>query len=183
MQNTVNNQLKVVKTSSRLIRLGHLGYESIRQASLKFSIFAQIALAGMMFLTAADVILRYIFDSPIPGAYELTEYAMAIFVGTGIAYCGIKNAHVDVDLFVSRLSKRTHANFGSFTGLLSLGIFSLITWNTFILMKNVRSLETTSPALGIPVYPFIILVGVGCGLLTLVILTGFIDSIYKAVKK
>ena len=182
MQNTVTKSIET-KGTSRIIRLALLGYEAIRQASLKLSFVSEVALAAMMFLTATDVILRYIFDRPIAGAYELTEFAMAIFIGTGIAYCGIIKGHVDVDVLVGKLSQKTQAVFASVTGLLSCGLFALITWNTFTFMKNILSLNTTSAALSIPVFPFIIIVGAGCGLLTLVIFAGFIESTYKAIKK
>ena len=91
--------------------------------------------------------------------------------------------HVDVDVLVGKLSERTQAFIGIITGLLSTGLFALITWNTFVFMKNIRNLSTTSAALGIPVFPFVIVVGIGCGLLTLVIFTGLIQTTYKAIKK
>ena len=47
-------------------------------ACLRF--VAMTVLAGMMFLTAADVILRYIFNRPVTGAYELIEFLMAILI-------------------------------------------------------------------------------------------------------
>jgi TRAP-type C4-dicarboxylate transport system permease small subunit len=182
MRNTVSKEIQNKQKASRLVRLALLGYRVIRQLSLKLSFIAEVALAFMMFLTAADVLLRYLFNRPIAGAYELTEYAMAVFIGTGIAYCGILKGHVDVDILVGKLRPRVQAIFAVFTGLLSLGLFALITWNTFVLMQNVRSLDTTSPALVIPVFPFIALVGAGCGLLTLVIFVGVIESVYKAIK-
>ena len=46
-----------------------------------------LVLAAMMFLGAADVILRYFFNSPISGAYELVEYMMAIIVPFGLCVC------------------------------------------------------------------------------------------------
>ena len=39
----------------------------------------------MMFLTAMDVIFRYMFNRPITGSYELIEFMMAILVSFGIA--------------------------------------------------------------------------------------------------
>ena len=46
-------------------------------------------LAAMMTLTAADVCLRYLFNRPIMGAYELNEFMMAVFVGFSFAYTAI----------------------------------------------------------------------------------------------
>ncbi|UCG64349.1 MAG: TRAP transporter small permease, partial [Deltaproteobacteria bacterium] len=62
--------------------------------------------AAMMFLTATDVILRYIFNRPISGAYEVIEYMMAILIPFGLAYCALQGGHVSVDLLVSRFPKK-----------------------------------------------------------------------------
>ena len=43
-----------------------------------------MAFALMMFITAADVLLRYIFNRPISGTMELTSYMMAVVVGFGL---------------------------------------------------------------------------------------------------
>ena len=43
------------------------------------------ALTLLMLLTAVDVCLRYLFDSPITGSYELSEFMMAILVAFGLA--------------------------------------------------------------------------------------------------
>ena len=37
-------------------------------------------LFGMMLLTTADVILRYFFNRPITGSFELTQYLMVMIV-------------------------------------------------------------------------------------------------------
>jgi TRAP-type C4-dicarboxylate transport system permease small subunit len=179
MQNIQTNSIN--NTPSRLVRLGLQAYYALDKASRSVSFVSEAALAFMMFLTAADVLLRYIFSMPITGAYELTEYAMAVFVGAGIAYTGIVKGHVDVDVLVSKLAPKTQAIFACFTGILSSALFALITWNTFIFMRNVISLNTTSAALLIPVFPFVVIVGCGCGLLTLVILAQLVQSFYKAI--
>src|SRR3989304_4130225 len=64
-------------------------------------VIAVIILAAMMFLMTADVILRYIFGSPLPGAYELLQFMMSIVIPFGIAYCAHEKGHITVDvLFV-----------------------------------------------------------------------------------
>ena len=39
-----------------------------------------VILAFMMFITAADVCLRYFFNRPIMGAYELTEITLVVWM-------------------------------------------------------------------------------------------------------
>ena len=60
---------------------------------------------AMMCLTSADAISRYLFNSPIVGAYEITEkYLMvaAVFLGLSFAYRG--GGFIRVTFLVDRLS-------------------------------------------------------------------------------
>lgn len=140
-------------------------------------------LAGMMFLTALDVALRYIFNSPLPGAYEVIEYLMAIVVPFGIAYCGHQGSHVVVDLLVVRLPKRVQAIIGSITAFLSLGLLILITWQNLIYIKEQYESKLTSAVLLLPVYPFIGIVAVASAVFCLVLLIDFLKFISEAVEK
>ena len=66
-------------------------------------------LAAMMTLTAADVCLRYLFNRPIMGAYELNEFMMAVLVGLSFAYTAIHKEHVGIEFLVERTSQRLAA--------------------------------------------------------------------------
>jgi TRAP-type C4-dicarboxylate transport system permease small subunit len=140
-------------------------------------------LALMMFLTAADVILRYVFNRPIVGAFDLTEYMMAILISFGLAYCAMMKGHVTVDLVVSRLPQRAQAIMDCVTGLLSLGLFSLISWQCFVNVKLLYASGVTSTVLLIPVFPFVGVVGIGSAMLTLILLIDFLESLSRVVKK
>jgi len=139
--------------------------------------------AAMMFLTATDVILRYIFNRPITGAYELIEYMMAILIPFGLAYCALQGGHVSVDLVVSRFPKKTQSIIGSITTLLCLGLFLLITWQNVIYIKEHFESNLTSAVLLIPVYPFVTAVAIGSAALCLVLVIDFLNYISEAVGK
>lgn len=138
-------------------------------------------LAMMMFLMATDVVLRYIFNSPLLGAYELIEYMMAILVPFGIVYCAHQKSHVSVDLVVGRFTKRTQAILGSITSLLSLSLFILIAWQSFLFIKENFESKLTSAVLLIPTYPFIAVVAVGFAVLCLVLLIDFLNFLSETV--
>jgi TRAP-type C4-dicarboxylate transport system permease small subunit len=142
-----------------------------------------IMLAAMMFLTATDVMLRYIFNSPLRGGYEVIEYLMAIVVPFGIAFCGHQGGHVAVDLLVIRLSKRAQAIIGSVTAFLSLGLLILITWQNLVYIKEQYESNLTSAVLLIPVYPFVGVVAIGSAVFSLVLLIDFLNFLSEAVKK
>ena len=155
----------------------------VRPASMALHSVGAIVIGLMMLLTAADVALRYAFNRPIKGSFDLTVYMMAIVVAFGLAYCAVMKGHVKVELVVSHLPQRAQAIIDSITCLISLGLFSLITWQCFVNMKDLFASKLTSSVLLIPVFPFAGLVGIGSACLTLVLLADFLDSLSKAVKR
>ena len=62
-------------------------------------------LAVMMFFIMTDVLLRYIFNSPILGSYEIVEYMMALLIPFGVVYCAHTKGHVAVDILFDRFPK------------------------------------------------------------------------------
>ena len=140
-------------------------------------------LAVMMLLTASDVALRYVFNRPISGSFELTEYMMAIVIAFGLAYCAVAKGHVRVGLVVDRFPQRAQAIIDSVTGLLGLGLFSVITWQCVLQVKIQFDSGLTSAVLFIPAFPFVAVVAFGSAMLCLVILADFFDSLSQAVRR
>ena len=54
---------------------------------------------ALMLLTCADVAGRYLFNSPIWGAFELTEMMLAALIFGALPLVSLRNEHVTVDLF------------------------------------------------------------------------------------
>lgn len=140
-------------------------------------------LAVMMLLTAADVILRYVFNRPILGSFELTEYMMAIVVAFTLAYCYVVKEHVAVDLVVSRFSQRTQAIIDTITSLVGFGIFCVITWQCVLQTIILLNSGLTSAVLSIPAFPFVAVVALGSAVLSLAILASFFEFLSKAVSE
>ena len=92
-------------------------------------------LALMMFLAAADVLLRYIFNRPISGTWELTSYMMAVVVGFGLSYCASVKGLISVEVLTSHFSPRVQAILNCITYFLSFCFFSLVTWQSILYIK------------------------------------------------
>ena len=92
-----------------LIKVIHALNRVVKPLVRIISYSAAGVLALMMFLTAADVLLRYLFNRPISGTMELTSYMMAVLVGFGLSYCALKKGLITVEIFTSRLSPRIQA--------------------------------------------------------------------------
>ena len=140
-------------------------------------------LAIMMFLTFTDVLLRYFFNSPVPGATELIEFMMGIVVTFSVAYTAHKKAHIGVDLVIERLPGKARRVIGCITSFFTLILFMLICWQTFLLIFEEYSTKIISAVLYVPVYPFIATVTVGLVILCLVVLAEFLSLLGEVVSE
>ncbi len=68
--------------------------------------FAGVMLASVMMVTVVDVVGRYAFRRPVPGATEIIEILMALLVYIGLPVVSQRNAHIAVDLFGSAVPAR-----------------------------------------------------------------------------
>jgi len=128
-----------------------------------------VTLIGLVFFTFADVVLRYIFNRPTVGGFELSEYATAVIVATSIAYTTFKKGHIGVDLVIQRLSQRKREIINTVTWFLSLILFVLITWQSILYAKELSSTFQASASLHIPTPPFVLMVAVAGAAASLIV--------------
>ena len=136
-------------------------------------------LAVMMFMTGIDVIMRYIFNRPISGAYELTELMMVILVFFGLAYTQIKKEHVAVDLIYSHFAPKMKIIADCVSYFLCMGLFVIIAWQSIKQAQGKWNSGLMTGTLGIPLWPFYLIVAMGCLVMSLV----FIADLLKSARK
>lgn len=142
-----------------------------------------VALAGMMFLTAADVIGRYLLDSPVTGAFEVTQMLMVLVAFCTTAQTQVRKGHVGVDFFVNQASKTGQSILRSTTDLLSVFLFPVVSWQCFVKGLSFTEQGLTDSTLHVPLAPFMYVIGVGTAILSLVLIGNYLSSISKNVGK
>lgn len=75
-------------------------------ASAILTAVAGLLLLAMMGLTVVDVIGRYVFAKPVPGAFEATEVMLALAVFAGLPIVTARGEHVQVRLLLAALPGR-----------------------------------------------------------------------------
>lgn len=145
--NTLSRKLKVFSSG-----LSYLG---------AFSLFF------MMGLTMADVIFRYVFNSPILGVFELTEFMVLILIFSFLGYTQAHKTHVSVDLLVDRFNQRTQIFINLVNHTVCLLLMALIVWKGAENALELREVGETSPNLMIPDYPFAFFLVLGCVVMVL----------------
>lgn len=89
-----------------------------------FSLVASFSLLSLVLLTFCDVLCRNFLNSPIPGATELSEIALAFIIFFGFPGLALRKAHIMVDLldrFTSDRWKKGQSIAGSILGALTFG--------------------------------------------------------------
>lgn len=142
----------------------------------------QMVLLLMVLLISLDVILRNAFNSPLKGSVELTEILMVIVVFFAVAQTASKNQHVNVELMISRFSYRIRAVFLSITNFLCIGLLSLAIWQSVMLAISFLHNKATTAVLLVPLFPFALVVSIGCTFFALVTLIRFLESVLMALK-
>lgn len=140
-------------------------------------------LVVMMILVTTNVFLRYVFSRPLKSVYEIVELMLVIVVCFGMAHTAISKGLVSVEVLVERFPPRAQALMGMVNSLLGLGLFSLITWKSAEQAITYWTEGSTTYVSNVPLFPFVLVVVFGSGLLCLVLLTQFLESMSRMMKK
>jgi TRAP-type C4-dicarboxylate transport system permease small subunit len=166
-----------------LDRLGHFLEKSIYPVSSFLHHVGQWVAVLMVLLTVTDVCLRYVFNLPILGSYEITQFMMAILVFASLGYTMVVKDHVSVDLVTTKLPKRVQALLECITCFLAFVIFALAAWRNVIHAVTTWKRNDVSTELFIPVSPFVLFVALGLAILSLVLLVQCVKALAQVLKK
>jgi TRAP-type C4-dicarboxylate transport system permease small subunit len=128
----------------------------------------------MMTLVACDVLLRF-FNRPIPGAYELVEYAMALTVSFGITVCAHQGGHIRVDILTDVLRKTTQRILACLMTLVAVAYTLPIMWQSSRYIAEMYKSHLTSSVLLIAVYPFVAVVAFSFVITSIVLIAEFFN--------
>ena len=157
--------------------------DTISKLAHGLMIIARVVVALMVALITSDVVLRYFFNRPIAGSYELIEFMMVFVVFLGLAYTQVRKGHLCINLFTKNLSGATMAVLNGLTYLLCFVIFTLISWRLSIAASSAFSNESISTVLSIPIWISYWVTVIGAATLTIVFLADFLQSVQDMIQK
>jgi TRAP-type C4-dicarboxylate transport system permease small subunit len=166
-----------------LIKAADFIYKIMTPLSKVLVYFGAAFLAIMMFLTTSDVAMRYFFNRPISGAFDLTEYMMAIVFAFGLPYCIVQKGHIKVDIMMEHLSEKVQTIIMAITTPLGLGLFGLIAWQSLQYVQIQCDTNIMSSVLHIPRYPFVAVLFVGYTCFAIVLLADVLKLFAKVMQK
>lgn len=139
-------------------------------AAVASSTVAVIALAALGAITVVDVGGRYLFNRPLLGAVEMSEFLMAFLSFGALALAELRNSHITVDFFVRVLPERVQAVLEAMIALLGIAFWSFVSWRASVQSMRLFYNGEVTANLIIPTWPFYLSVVVGCGLLAIALI-------------
>jgi len=152
----------------------------IFSASNTGALIAIVLLVLLVLLTVVDVIMRRFLNAPIGGTFELTRIILGTIVFFSLAYCAVKGGHIVVDVLVTRFPQWAQSSVRIIIHLLSVVIMLVISWRLFAHAVKMASVGEVTAIWNIPVYPFVLLAGLGSTLATIVFLIQLFHTITEA---
>lgn len=132
---------------------------------------------ALMIYTVVDVFMRYVFNQPFRGSLEVTEFAMALIVFFGIAYCGWLGGHVAVDIFERPLENPKLRFVPIVLTFVSAVLFLAIAWLTA--GEALATSQRISNMMRWPHWPFQAVVALGAAMYGIVLLIQCVNMIRR----
>ncbi len=124
---------------------------SIQWISDRLKLLGAACLAGMTFLTCADVVGRYL-GHPIFGSVEIVGFMAILSVGLALPYTHQEKGHIGVEIITQMLSKRTQIIIDICTGSAAFLVFAIVTWRMLLYAGTMKKSGEVSMSLEFPEY-------------------------------
>ena len=144
-----------------------------RRADAVLGAAASLILFCMMALTFVDVVLRYVFNRPLAGAFEVTELMLLVLIFAGLPLVTHAGEHVTMDLIDRLLGARARRLMARLVELGCSALMFLLAWLMWLKAGRIAGYGDTTDVLRIPVGPFVYFMA------AMILLSGLLH-LYKA---
>jgi TRAP-type C4-dicarboxylate transport system permease small subunit len=136
----------------------------------------------MATITFLDVVGRYLFNAPIPGAFEIQEFGMAILIFSGLPLVTKSRGHITVSLFdaLFRRHPMVHRAKVFVVNLAASGILAFVTFCLYRQSMNFWQWGSTSAFLEMPHYPVAIFMTLMSAVSSLILATYSVTALLAA---
>ncbi|HUL29183.1 MAG TPA: TRAP transporter small permease, partial [Thermodesulfobacteriota bacterium] len=135
-----------------------------------------IAVLLLMSIATVNVCLRFFFNAPYRGAYELVGFLGAVVIAFALGYTQKRKDHIVVDILTEKFPKRVNRVLDGVNYLITTIFFSLVTWQVFIWGMKISRSGEVSETLKIVFHPFIFSVSLGFALFSFTLIIDFIKN-------
>lgn len=140
------------------------GFELVEAA---LNLLSTVILFVLLLYVTAEVLMRTLFNSPLPGHLELSQLLIAAAVFLGLSYAQARRSHVNMDIVISWLPARPALAVDTLTLLLSLAAWAVIVWFSWEGARNAFEIGDVTPTSDVPTWWSKIAVSIGGAVLCL----------------
>lgn len=141
---------------------------TMRWANAVAALLSGACIFAMMLVGAGDVIGIYFFNSPIPGAFELTEILMVAGVFLAVSLAQARKQHVRVEVLVGVLPPHLQEVLLRLGYAMTAVFFGLIAWVGWSVAVNSYAVgEFSSGIIQVPVTPARFALAIGATLIAI----------------
>jgi TRAP-type C4-dicarboxylate transport system permease small subunit len=109
----------------------------------------------MMALTFVDVVLRYGFNRPLRGGFEVTELLLLVLIFAGLPLVSHADEHVTMDFIDRLLPARARELWQRAVQVLCAAIMFLLTWLVWLKADRISGYGDATDVLRIVYGPFV----------------------------
>ena len=127
------------------------------------AVVSGLILLALIGLTFVDVILRYIFSSPILGAKDLLEMGMVVVISLAFPFTWRIGGHIVVDLIPDYGIKFLTTLRDVVVRLIGIEIFRHLAWNAWIRAGYAKLFNEATNMIEVPFQPFFWILSIAAG--------------------
>jgi len=101
---------------------------AIELTAKAFAFAGGAVLVAMLGMSVSSIAGRAIFNSPIPGDFELVQLACAISIAAFLPWCQLRRGNIIVDFFTTGLPRRAQSVLDALGALLLAAVMALVAW-------------------------------------------------------
>ncbi len=140
---------------------------------------SMVAIVFVMLAVSADVFMRYVFDSPILGVWDLCTMAFAVIIWGPMTEAALKGSHIALTFLVDRFPRLPRLGLQVIISLVTSGMLGLVSWRLLQHAIHLDVTEFVSPTLRIPHAPVTYFAAFACVIMALAFLTRLPEALGK----
>jgi TRAP-type C4-dicarboxylate transport system permease small subunit len=136
-----------------------------------------VAVLLLMSLATVNVVLRFFFNAPYRGAYELVGFLGAVVIAFALGTTQKRKNHIVVDILTEKFPKRVNRILDGINYFITTIFFAIVSWQVFIWGTKILKSGEVSETLKIVFYPFIYSVSLGFAAFSLTLVVDFVKNV------
>jgi len=148
------------------------------------NVISSVLLVGMMLMVVCDVTGRYLFNRPVHGTMEITEFIMVAVVFFTLAHTQAIGGHIKVELLLERMSRRVRLLLEVITYFFGMVIFALIGWQGVMsAIEAWEFWEVTDGLIPFPTLPAKLTIPIGSFVFCLRFIIDIVEALRELTRK